>query len=351
MAVGSYSDPSGNRTLAEVWSGRTWTIVPTPDPRNSTGATLFAVTCTSSTACVAVGGYPTVDANSAAFSEIWDGSSWTIKPTPEPRGSSGTQLSGVVCASATACVAVGDYQYVSDHFSTSGTLAETWNGKSWTIEPTPNPPTTGSNANALSAIACASAIACMAVGEEYRTVANLTLAESWNGRRWRLVATPNPSDNSELASIACASRSACMAVGDYQHISEQATLAESWNGSTWSILSMPKAPGVGDHQLYGVTCSSVAACVTVGYDGYGNGPSRTLAESWNGKHWTIESTPNGSPSMEGGTSLPPGSGTVEPSDINELAAVSCTSDTTCSAVGNYINSASVGRTLAERYGS
>jgi len=46
---------------------------------------------------------------------------WTIQPTP-----SGTTLPGVSCTSATACSAVG-----------SGGLAELWNGSTWTIQPPP----------------------------------------------------------------------------------------------------------------------------------------------------------------------------------------------------------------------
>jgi len=62
----------------------------------------------------------------ATLAEVWDGTSWSSRPTPNPKdpGTNGSVLSGVSCASATACMAVGHY-YAG--------LAEAWNGTSWSI--------------------------------------------------------------------------------------------------------------------------------------------------------------------------------------------------------------------------
>src|SRR5204862_347064 len=62
---------------------------------------------------------------------VWDGSSWSVQPTPNPMGGSNSELVGVSCTSSSACTAVGN--------SSSGTLAEVWDGSSWSIQPTPNP--------------------------------------------------------------------------------------------------------------------------------------------------------------------------------------------------------------------
>jgi hypothetical protein len=58
----------------------------------------------------------------------------------------------------------------------------------------------------------------------------------------------------------------------------------------------------------------------------------TLAEQLNGTTWTIQPTPN------------PSTATT-----SYLASVSCTNSTACTAVGNYTNNSGTTLTLAERY--
>jgi hypothetical protein len=62
-------------------------------------------------------------------------SSTTMQRLPIPPGAPGEEplvlLASVSCASATACVTVGSNQ--------AATMAERWNGATWTIQPTPNP--------------------------------------------------------------------------------------------------------------------------------------------------------------------------------------------------------------------
>ncbi|MGD0085295.1 MAG: hypothetical protein ABSD78_19215 [Acidimicrobiales bacterium] len=85
-------------------------------------------------------------------------------------------LSGVSCTSATACTAVGDSYNSAD---IDVTLAEAWNGTKWAVEPTPNP--TGAENSGLSAVSCISATACTAVGTYVNsTFTNLTLVERYS---------------------------------------------------------------------------------------------------------------------------------------------------------------------------
>jgi hypothetical protein len=64
------------------------------------------VSCTSASACTAVGDYNNPSAPSG-FAQSWDGTTWTIQPTPIPGDKTGGQLFGVSCTSASACTAVG----------------------------------------------------------------------------------------------------------------------------------------------------------------------------------------------------------------------------------------------------
>ena len=74
---------------------------------------------------------------SLALAESRNGTMWTVQPTPSPAGATFSYLSGVSCTSASACTAVG---YFGNSAGNILNLAEGWNGTRWTIESTPNPP-------------------------------------------------------------------------------------------------------------------------------------------------------------------------------------------------------------------
>jgi hypothetical protein len=123
-----------NFTLAEAWNGSTWTILPTPSPRlPGGGAELNSVSCTSSTSCMAVGETQVFHVPGGyliphPFAESWNGSKWSMVATPALTNS-GASLNGVSCTSTSSCMAVGN----------EGTLAEAWNGTAWSVVKTPRP--------------------------------------------------------------------------------------------------------------------------------------------------------------------------------------------------------------------
>jgi hypothetical protein len=61
------------------------------------------------------------------LTETWNGTTWTIHQAPLPTGTRHGQLSGVSCTSATACTAVGQRKAGT----TTGTLAWVWNGSAF----------------------------------------------------------------------------------------------------------------------------------------------------------------------------------------------------------------------------
>jgi hypothetical protein len=63
--------------------------------------------------------------NQGTLAEIWDGSHWTIQPTPNPADSHGSEFYDISCTSPTDCTAVGNY-HNSHHANFS--LAETRTG-------------------------------------------------------------------------------------------------------------------------------------------------------------------------------------------------------------------------------
>jgi hypothetical protein len=331
-AVGSSN--AGN--LAERWNGTNWKIQPTANPAGAQFTFLNTVACVSTSACMAAGSYQNSSGAILALTEQWDGSNWAIRPTPRLPGGAMNQLIGVTCTSATGCLAVGDSSPNFINNQSPATLAERWDGSTWRVQHTPNPP--GAAASNLNAASCVSRSACIAVGNTSNSRGTpLTLAQRWNGHRWSIQPTPSPADGGNLTAVSCLSRSSCMAVGGHANPFVEippGTLAEQWNGRGWRIQHTPNPPGNGWF-LIAVSCTSPSACTAVGGRLTTPGkPSGTLAERWNGHTWSIQRTPN-----------PPGHG------VKLLNGVACTSRSSCMAVGNEFDPAtgeSLG-TLAEQW--
>jgi hypothetical protein len=107
-----------------------------------------------------------------------------------PKGSPGGVLLEVSCTSPGACTATGG----NFRQHCAPVLVERWNGTAWSIQPAPAPPnyTTSFGAAALSGVSCASATACDAIGNYTPGNVPTFFIEAWNGTRWSLqpVATP-----------------------------------------------------------------------------------------------------------------------------------------------------------------
>ena len=65
-----------------------------------------------------------------------------MPPTPNVPGADDTNLYGVDCTSANSCMAVGTAVFPAGFREPrpSQTVAERWDGTSWQLVPTPNPP-------------------------------------------------------------------------------------------------------------------------------------------------------------------------------------------------------------------
>jgi hypothetical protein len=336
MAVGQYTITVAGaiepvpRTLIESWNGSKWSIVPSPTPATSTSLSLEAVSCTSATACMAVGQSFDNGSGIDTLMESWNGSKWSIVPSPNPAGAEVQTFGGVSCTSATACMAVGS----SNTNDIISTLAESWNGSTWSIVASPDK---NLDTNILTGVSCVSATSCTAVGY-YVGTAGGTLIESWNGSTWSIVPTSFSGHN--LNGVSCASVTSCTAVGDqYVRVDEtdvQATVVETWNGSEWSSKPSPNRGTSNDNALAGVSCFSASVCVAVGSE-YTPAPDysadllRTLAESWQSGKWSVLSTPN------------------PVTDQNALNSVSCVSASFCVAVGFFQDSEMVDQALVESW--
>lgn len=319
--------------VAEEWSGGRWVITATPNlPRgDAVGNDLQAVSCTSSAFCMAVGYFNGSLYGLDPLAELWNGVRWRALVVPVSQPNPSGQFTAVSCSSPTSCMAVGTVG--PEDAPPTISLAEEWNGRSWTIT---QPPTSASPE--LSGVSCSSATSCTAVGDQNSTCAGLscsvTITEAWNGSSWGVVQTPRPSGavNSSLDGVACASVDSCMSVGDGEDASgHQWSVAEDSNLGTWTLEPPARPAGAEGSSLSAVSCANADDCVVIG--GYLDGTDGELAlvEAWDGTAWRIDQV-----------AVPAGALELV------LGGISCPAPGSCTAVGQYESRNGVQLNLAER---
>ena len=183
----------------------TWSVVPTPD---RPGVAVGGLSCVSASSCTAAGWFHSavVGTPDQALIQTWNGTTWSVVSGAD-RGTGNNDLAAVTCRSATSCTAVGTYDNSS---SLSQTLVETWNGATWSLASSPD---NGTGANALSGVSCASASSCVAVGSY--AAGTRALVESWNGSAWSVVSSPEPGVDDQLPGVSCVSAVSCTAAGGF----------------------------------------------------------------------------------------------------------------------------------------
>jgi len=92
--------------------------------------------------------------------------------------------------------------------------------------------------------------------------------------------------------------------------------AAMWDGISWSAQPTAGPPSV---VMNAISCSDVNSCEEVGsfVDQVASQPV-TLAENWDGSTWALQPTPNPATAQ-----------------MSSLRSVSCTSSSSCTAVGDY----------------
>jgi hypothetical protein len=307
VAVGNYGFDNQYLTMIETWDGTSWSVVPSPNTDVSINV-LTSVSCTSVDFCLAVGyDSPSGDTEyPQTLAELWNGSSWSIIDSPNV--SSTDSFTDISCSTATYCVAVGGAGLMP--------IAALWNGTTWSITLDSQLP--GTNVSGLNSVSCTGTGAspfCVAAGAFNGPRAFEVLIETWNGSTWTVASTSNPPVNhgTNLSGVSCASPTSCTAVGsvtvkfgNQRKPSVQNPVIETWNGTTWSLGTglNPK----GNSQLGSVSCPSASSCIALGV--YGN---REFFESESGGAWSMMKAPQ----VEGGS----------------LADLSCSYPGSCAAVG------------------
>ena len=318
--------------MAEHWNGTGWKIVGVPSPSGGAIADLDAVSCPSASECFAVGNAETDTATTftdTSLIERWNGTAWSIVPSPNPTGANhNVQLSGVSCASTTSCFAVGNATDDGDFFFTAKTLVEQWNGTTWSIVASPNP--AGALDSELNGVSCTSSTSCFAAGDEGGIFSAGALIEQWDGTSWTISpnpppigpssaapsATPSSAGSSGAAARALGAQAATLQAGSPAAITRAAFAPRGSASARRAQSSGARADGSSFGTIPGldaVSCTSPTSCFAVGVS-----PNGALTEQWNGTAWAIVATP---PLLN--------------TDGGELLGISCPTSTDCTAVGDY----------------
>jgi len=298
-AVGSQFNATTkiSKTLVERWNGKKWSLVSDADfPGGPSGAFLFGVACTSSTFCFAVGQRSVSGSvGTIVLIERWNGHSWSLVNTPKVPNARYLVLKAVSCTSTRRCDAVGDFLTPS---AGPVPLTEHWNGTAWTLVPSA---TTGElgEGDLLVSVSCGSPASCIAAGEyELGGVGRpATFVEQWTGTSWKIVKSGDPARSySALEGVSCKSATSCVGVGRYQKprnrfdFGPTMTLVERWDGKKWSIVASPN-PGSKVSDLAAVSCWSTTRCFAVGTQ-TGSSTTQALTERGNGATWTVVASPS-----------------------------------------------------------
>jgi hypothetical protein len=278
------------RTLTENWNGTSWSIVPSPNPATNTGDydALQGVAALSPSDVWAVGYSGCVSCyGDQSLIEHWNGTSWSIVSNPNPYTTQ--DLYGIAAVSANDIWVVGRYG-----FTPYGALIEHWNGTQWSEVDNP----------ATGALYGVTALA----GNNVWAVGDAQILH-WNGTSWSVVPSPQSTSYSGyLRAVAAVSASDIWAVG-YVEVSSgegytYAPLIEHWDGTSWTVSysATPSFPNNNTLTLAGVTALAATSVWAVG--GYAGS---SFIEQWNGTQWTAVSNPNVSSSanrFEAATALP-----------------------------------------------
>jgi hypothetical protein len=231
--------------------------------------------------------------------EHWDGSRWKVVSSPNPKGATDTELTGVAALSSSNVWAVGFARIGTQQQS----VVEHWNGHAWSLVKSPNQ----SGSTRLLGISTLSANNIWAVGVNQNGLSEWTLIEHWDGSKWQIVPSANPSGSlNELTGVKALSANDIWAVGDalgyatggggglstgvHPHSGGGGTfsgfhpVAEHWNGSTWNAVGVPDPPDMYQQVYQSVTATSPNDVWAVG-NSFTNSNSFAFVAHWNGLNW------------------------------------------------------------------
>jgi hypothetical protein len=230
--------------LIENWNGTSWSVVPSPSPSGLGDLSSVTAVAANNVWAAGSGG----GGSSGDLIEHWNGTTWSIVSSPA-FSSTDTGLRGISADASDDVWAVG--------FNSGGSAAILhFNGTSWSRVASPGFGQGYSRPEAVTALSPTD-VWLSGTAKQGNRCCPFPLIEHFDGTSWSEVTPPNPEPGSShfLAGIAASSANDIWAVGVF---------IDNWNGTSWSIVTNP-IPDSG--LLAGVTAFSDGTAVAVGTGG------------------------------------------------------------------------------------
>jgi hypothetical protein len=235
---------------------------------------------------------PPESSTSVTLIEHWDGTAWSVIPSPNPEpplsgGPVSNELYSVAAIAPDDVWAVGQ----SFDYGASQTLVVHWDGVSWEVVHAPTP----GRYSVLRSVSAVAADDVWAVGTRYVRGSQVTLAEHWDGVQWSAVPSPNDGPFvQELFRVRAIAADDVWAVGYHNAVfgtsqSFQTTILH-WDGVTWSVVPSPDMNELNNY-LFSVDGTAANDAWAVGFFDTGF-ELQTMVQHWDGRAWRVVPSPN-----------------------------------------------------------
>lgn len=261
-------------TLAEHWNGTRWSIVPTPTP--APGGFLRAAT-TSPSGIWAVGG-----AGNQPLVEHLTGGRWSVVPSPAVGPYA--ELDAVSAVPGSRQLWAVGFRAAAD--GEQYAFAERYDGRRWTAVPIRSYANPGDTLSDLAAVIAISPADVWAIGTGLTTTADRPLVEHWDGRSWTIV-PHQPANASPVAATLVPGTRTVWIVGSISVGAEDnETFTERIDNGSWRVVPSANPDQGCEHsdELLGVSATARAVWA-VGFhfellNGCGDAVSGSLIERY-----------------------------------------------------------------------
>lgn len=222
----------------------------------------------------------------------YDGSSWTVTPTPNPGKDSGVSagLNAIAAIASNDIWAAGDVQVNAD--GPMDTLVMHWDGATWQIVPSPGVSTVTELGYSFSEIEVVSAKDIWFTGTRGdRTLGAYTA--HWDGKSFGVYSTPNVANRpAEIVGMSALAPDDIWGVGGATSINSGGFVMR-WNGAEWASMLLTETSGAPSYYFYDVAAVTPDDVWVVGLEtDHSKFPAtRPHFLHWDGANWTQVSAP------------------------------------------------------------
>ena len=264
------TDPSADGRLFLHFDGESWSTVDSPS-FGAHGGTLRALTAAGPDDVWAVGVRGKGEQGGHAVAEHWDGRRWSVVPTPRTRSTIWTQYENASAVSASDVWVVGFSYNVVDQVGHR--FVTHWDGSSWSRSRGVKNP---SSIRDITAIGPNDVWIAASVGSQ-------SLMQHWDGSTWSAVPSPGPGLASAVQALDGSSSTDVWGVGTALTSEKPDTwepMILHWDGSTWTLVAVTGERGHKD-ALVVVSADATDDAWTFGSTG-----THRIVRHWDGQTWS-----------------------------------------------------------------